>query len=79
MAVTETITTQWPPPPHVPALGLTMVVQAAVVIVPPLSHPQETEEVMLLRVRFELSFGLSLKSFWTAAVMPAVSTDCGKL
>ena len=45
-AVTDTITIQCPEV-HVPALELEEVVQAAEVVVPPLSHPQEVEEVTL--------------------------------
>jgi hypothetical protein len=40
-AFTETITTQCPVA-QIPALGLTLELQVAAVIVPPLSHPQET-------------------------------------
>jgi hypothetical protein len=43
-AVTDTITTQWPEP-QVPAEGLIDVLQTAEVVVPPLSQPQEVDEV----------------------------------
>jgi len=43
-AVTDTITTQCPAA-HVPALGFVTVLQAAEVVVPPLSHPQDVAEV----------------------------------
>ncbi len=44
-AVTDTNTTQTPFPVHEPAVGLVAVLQPAEVIVPPLSHPHESEAV----------------------------------
>jgi hypothetical protein len=43
-AVTDTFTTQWPAA-QVPAEGLMVVLQIADVSVPPLSHPQDVEEL----------------------------------
>jgi hypothetical protein len=69
-AVTDTITTQWPEA-QVPA---PVPVHADEVTEPPLSHPQETEELTLNPL-----CPLFWKSFCAAKEMFTVSTDCGRL